>query len=656
LSVEGIVLTISDLETCETIAVQAVGEADGHRAQRESCIDILCSSPFRPGELFHLLEQQNVELLISRQEFIDIVVAAAESYPMAAFKSGYWADHWCYYIDLISSYLSIYPDWEERLLFESELPYFFSPAFVKPRAEKYVLCREGDNNYIRQLNATANESTEKSYRSNFAKDTVSANWQHDVKGNIFKSTAISKLFLLATLKFATRDAYGMGIEYEGGRPGLNDANNGIVAMLGSGMPETYELVILLRYIKSAVAKFNRPVIVPTELLDMIKDISDALALLESTSETTTRPLTLLVPASRFTYWDTVATARERYRETTKVTFNGKTEMIDMEVLCDTVETWIKEVESGIKRALEFGERTSSTGVSPTYFYYTVTGWKVTAEKTKDGQALVVAKMLELGTLPLFLEGPTKMMKTVGPKEANMMYHAVKSSPLRDEQLGMYTISESLKGQSLDLGRDTPFTPGWLENQSVWMHQSYKFYLELLRHELFDEFFQEMVSGGMLPFMEPDIYGRSPMECSSFIASSAYEDPSVRGRGFLARLSGSTSEFLSMWVLLMIGPKPFSVDKTSGWLQLRLIPALPRWMFRDASDTPPNVSFKLFGAIDVTYYHDLGMIDLYRVPPSRYVIGLRDGSVFNVKGQAIPYELADKIRRVVFVDSIDVYFE
>jgi hypothetical protein len=238
----------------------------------------------------------------------------------------------------------------------------------------------------------------------------------------------------------------------------------------------------------------------------------------------------------------------------------------------------------------------------------------------------------------------------------MMYHAVKSSPLRDEQLGMYTISESLKGQSLDLGRDTPFTPGWLENQSVWMHQSYKFYLELLRHELFDEFFQEMVSGGMLPFMEPDIYGRSPMECSSFIASSAYEDPSVRGRGFLARLSGSTSEFLSMWVLLMIGPKPFSVDKTSGWLQLRLIPALPRWMFRDASDTPPNVSFKLFGAIDVTYYHDLGMIDLYRVPPSRYVIGLRDGSVFNVKGQAIPYELADKIRRVVFVDSIDVYFE
>lgn len=32
-----------------------------------------------------------------------------------------------------------------------------------------------------------------------------------------KSAVIAKLFLLATIKFATRDAYGMGIEYEGVR-------------------------------------------------------------------------------------------------------------------------------------------------------------------------------------------------------------------------------------------------------------------------------------------------------------------------------------------------------------------------------------------------------------------------------------------------------
>jgi hypothetical protein len=41
-----------------------------------------------------------------------------------------------------------------------------------------------------------------------------------------------------------------------------------------------------------------------------------------------------------------------------------------------------------------------------------------------------------------------------------------------------------------------FTPGWLENQSIWMHMSYKYYLELLRGKLFDQFFSEMRGGGM----------------------------------------------------------------------------------------------------------------------------------------------------------------
>jgi hypothetical protein len=56
----------------------------------------------------------------------------------------------------------------------------------------------------------------------------------------------------------------------------------------------------------------------------------------------------------------------------------------------------------------------------------------------------------------------------------------------------------------------------------------------------------MKNGGMLPFMDPEVYGRSLMECSSFIASSAFPDPSIVGQGFLARLSGSTAEFLDIW--------------------------------------------------------------------------------------------------------------
>lgn len=186
--------------------------------------------------------------------------------------------------------------------------------------------------------------------------------------------------------------------------------------------------------------------------------------------------------------------------------------------------------------------------------------------------------------------------------------------------------------------------------------SYKFYLELLRHELFDEFYLEVQEGGMLPFMNANKYGRSLMECSSFIASSAFEDPAKRGRGFLARLSGATAEFLSMWILIMIGPNPITLAEHGG-LKFQLLPALPRWLFNTNPDRETSwISFKLFGSIDVKYHHRRGAEHLYRVPPSRYVVGFRDGQTATVEGSFVPDEIADKIRRVVFVATIDVYFD
>ena len=667
LSVEAAILTIGDLNTCIEIATRAIGEADGHRAQREALAGILNSGPFRPGQLFMLMDEQNMELIISRQDFVDMVTAAAEAYPMATFESGYWADHWTYYMDLVENYLSIYPDWEERLMFDTELPYFFSPAFVKPRDRKYVLSVRfrGGGKHIRQLDATTEADKDKlKYKKHFLKNTTGwydriASWQHDAEGNVFKSSPISKLFLLASLKFATRDADGMGIEYEGGRPGWNDANNGLVGMLGSGMPETYELVVLLRYIESAMTRFGRPITMATELYDLVLAINDALDKLEVDLAGDSKVSNFLagtVPQSRFSYWDAVASARESYRDKTKVTFCGKTATVEASTLVAILQRWMKEVASGIARATEYGTAGNQSVVPATYFYYNVTKWKITGRRNKDGHHLVKALGMKVGVLPLFLEGPARMMKTMDNEQAKRIHTAVKSSALRDEQLGMYTISESLEGQSFNLGREIAFAAGWLENQSIWMHMSYKFYLELLRHELFEDFFDEMITG-MLPFIDPQVYGRSLMECSSFIASSAFEDPSVRGRGFLARLSGSTSEFLNMWILMMLGPQPFFIDERTGQVHMTLLPALPRWLFRENDDgSPPTISFKLFGSIAVTYYHELGLANLYRIPPSRYVIGLRDGSEFHVEGPIIPHELSDKIRRVVFVASVAVYFE
>lgn len=53
---------------------------------------------------------------------------------------------------------------------------------------------------------------------------------------------------------------------------------------------------------------------------------------------------------------------------------------------------------------------------------------------------------------------------------------------------------------------------------------------------------EDLKNALPPFMDPSVYGRSTLENSSFIASSVNPDESMHGRGFVARLSGTTAEF------------------------------------------------------------------------------------------------------------------
>ena len=79
-------------------------------------------------------------------------------------------------------------------------------------------------------------------------------------------------------------------------------------------------------------------------------------------------------------------------------------------------------------------------------------------------------------------------------------------------------------------------------------------------------------------MDNEVYGRSPLEAGSFIVSSAFPDKKLHGAGFLARLSGSTAEMLSIWAHMMFGPQPFKVNK-NGSLQLEFFPILPSLLFR-----------------------------------------------------------------------------
>lgn len=673
LTVEAVVYRFEDSDKAVDVAKKVTNDAQSAK----SLADILNGGPFRPGQLFVLAEELGINMGVSKDVFINTIVAQAEDRAMAVFGQGYWADHWDYYMDLIDAYLAVFPDGEEELMYENELRYFFSTATVKPRSQKYVLTLtyDGQSQHVQQLDATYFDPQKVNEQEAFLNQntgllSIEANWQRTADGQPFMSTAVAKLFLLGSIKFAMRDAWGCGIEYEGGRPGWLDSMNGLPGMVGSGMPETYELKLLLEYVKKVVGKYERDIVVPAELKKMVDSVNEALDKLISAEipEPDVGDFENEVPKELFEYWDVVAAARENYRNDVQYYFSGETETIGWGDVVSMIEKWLEQIDLGIERSFKiatvgYGDDGTS-GIPATFFAYNITKWELNENKSEVGLPCVNAVAMKVQKFPLFLEGPVRYMKIIkdDPDKMKDIYDRVKDSGLRDTKLNMYFLSASLKGQTFDMGRQIAFAPGWLENQSIWMHMSYKYYLQLIRGKLYDQFFDEMKGGGILPFMDPDVYGRSLMECSSFIASSAFPDPSIVGEGFLPRLSGSTAEFMDIWKNMFIGPELFSLDD-EGNLKMTLMPALPSWLFVDEDDTHEArfdesgnyiVSFKLFGTILVTY-HNPGAQDLYGEPPEKYEISMKDGSVVTVESSSLDSELAAAVRRMTTVDSIDAYF-
>ncbi|MNP08646.1 hypothetical protein D3C76_1007230 [compost metagenome] len=186
------------------------------------------------------------------------------------------------------------------------------------------------------------------------------------------------------------------------------------------------------------------------------------------------------------------------------------------------------------------------------------------------------------------------MKTLDdPQQVKDLYERIKKSEMYDQTTQMYQTSVNLDSESHEIGRMRAFTPGWLERESNFLHMSYKYLLELLKSGLYKQYFEELKTS-LVPFLDPAVYGRSTLENSSFIATGGNPDPEVHGRGFVARLSGSTAEFLSMWRRMMTGKEVFTVQ--DGQLTLTFSPALPSWLF----DETGKISFTFLGSTQVTY--------------------------------------------------------
>jgi hypothetical protein len=552
-------------------------------AEHPEALQAVIARPFTPGQLLKHIVAANLPLRVTPEEFLTEVMGRAEQHIEATFGEGYWIDHWTYNLDLIDTYLAVYPDRKNALLFEdATLPFFDSPAFVQPRSKKYVLA----HGQPRQFGAVWDDHEKAAL---IASRTDQPNWlriDHG-RGAIYRTTLFAKLVSLAVIKFATLDPGGMGIEMEAGRPGWFDALNGLPGLFGSSLAETFELQRLIEFLLAALHENpSGSLELPIELSMLLGEVVNQLQAYHAASD----------PRRDFVYWDQVAAARETYRASIRLGLSGEVQSIEWPVLAHQLTLFASKVAAGIERAVEL-----NNGLPPTYFTYEVTAYDLigaasgTPQADAQGRSFICARAFKANVLPLFLEGPVHALKVRSRTEAARLYRQIKASPLFDRALKMYKVNASLADQPPDIGRVRVFTPGWLENESIWLHMEYKYLLEVLRAGLYTEFFEDF-KATLVPFLDPQTYGRSLLENSSFLVSSAHPDPSLHGAGFVARLTGSSAEFLSIWQIMLMGQHPFVMH--DGQLCLTFNPILPGWLFTNEGD----ITFRFLDRCTVTYHN------------------------------------------------------
>lgn len=525
-------------------------EKDAHK------IGHILSLSFTMGSILQYLMENKIDMSCSLEDFVVMLLGLTKSDVDAAHTEGYWSDHWTYNTDLLESFKSLYPDRMKWLLFEkSDFSFFDTHVFVRPRQERYVL-RNGE---LRQYHALFSDEEKLLSMQKRPYD------QHKVRcdngeGEVLTTTLLGKFICLIVNKLATLDPSGVGIEMEADKPNWYDSLNGLPGLLGSSISETFELKRLIELLKkifleSSIAP-QQECLVVLEIYDFFKEMKSLLG----------------QNIDAFNFWNHSNTVKEAYRYRVRQGVQGKFIQITVSALLAFFELALNKLNAGIAKSFE-----RATGYYYTYFTHQMV--QHDSSLSPAGQHIVIPKEFKQKRLPLFLEGFVHALRCEA-SDAKNIYAAVKKSPLRDKKLKMYKVNMSLEKESYEIGRTKAFTPGWLENESVWLHMEYKYLLELLKNRLYDEFYEDFFEL-LVPFQKPAVYGRSILENSSFIASSAHPDTSLHGRGFVARLSGSTAELIHMWLLMNIGSEPFYLGQ-DGNLCLRLRPALSAKLFTKKS--------------------------------------------------------------------------
>lgn len=546
---------------------------------------------FMPGDLFNFLNTNNIKLKISAVDFLAEVLGVSQKYETAHHGEGFWTDHWIYNLDLIESYLSLYPeDWRYLLLEHKQFTFFQNSVYVLPRERRYILTSRGVRQY-----ESLHEG--KDHRDRGHKLRV-----RNGEGEVYFTNLLVKLLCIIANKAATFDPSGIGIEMEAGKPSWYDSLNGLPGLLGSSIEETFELKRLAKFVSDALNKLS---VSADDSAMVFIELAQFIGELQQVLEHSKEP---------FDYWKHSNDAKERYREAVRHGISG----IEKELSMQDIRSFLELVVAKVDRAVSIA--TFSNGLFPTYFYHQVTNYEFINEEQVGKEGAHVRPLeFERHDLPLFLAGFVHAMRCeTDPSKAQELYDKVRKSALYDRQLAMYKLNADLTSETEEIGRTRVFPRGWLENESIWLHMEYKYFLELLRRGLYKAFYESMEKA-CVAFMDPFLYGRSILENSSFIVSSAHPDKGLHGQGNVARLSGSTAEFVHIWMIMNAGIAPFELAQDNT-LRLIFRPILKAALFtknktnslyRGISgqwgglELPPDTyAFNFMGRTLVVYYNPL----------------------------------------------------
>ena len=169
--------------------------------------------------------------------------------------------------------------------------------------------------------------------------------------------------------------------------------------------------------------------------------------------------------------------------------------------------------------------------------------------------------------------------------------------------------------------------------------------------MYEEFYKDF-KNVLIPFLKPQKYGRSILENSSFLVSSAFKDKNLHGNGFVARLSGSTAEFLEIWLIMNVGIKPFFLNE-SNELSLCFKPTLINWLF----DKSGNYSFNFLSKVRVNYHNKKRKNTFGKNAAKIVKIAFKDINLkpVTINSATIPHPYSQQVRSRQ-IKQIDIYLE